>query len=284
MATLPEPARYFPVTPRPYRMEAKLVPLGTDFGNGERDRQFFQLDRERERYLRTRRAIPSPCEAVLCGDEARRRCHARVVDWMIETLAREHPHLAAPRERSYAALYELIQEDFAVMYRPADGADRALGVYVSFPSGWRPERIAGRSFAAIHRPVPNFADSAATNASMLASMIERGPYVRFVWTICADHNLDHHPERGTRAAWRPRGPGWLRVERQVTVPFAEESASLFLIRTYLYPFSSLRRARRTTLAAALDSMPQDVARYKGLTDEVRAIARGILAGGEGSET
>jgi len=278
MVTLPEPARYFPVTPRPYRMEAKLAPFGPDFGNGERDRYFFQIDRARGAYLSARRGIPSVGKAVLDESDELCRCHARVLDWMIDTLAREHPHLAAPRTRSYSAVYELIQEDFAVIHRRADGTDRAVGVYVSFPSGWRPEAIVGRSFAAIHRPVPSFGDSETANSSMLAAMIERGPYVRFVWAICADDNLDHHPERRRRAEWRADGRGWLRVERQVTVPFATQSASLFLIRTYLYPFADLGRGRRAILAAALESMPAAVARYKGLSDEVRTTARQILLG------
>ena len=51
-------------------------------------------------------------------------------------------------------------------------------------------------------------------------MIERGPYVRFVWTLSADDCLDHHPEEGNRLPWDShQGRGWLRVERQVTVPF-----------------------------------------------------------------
>jgi hypothetical protein len=135
---------------------------------------------------------------------------------------------------------------------------------VSFPSGWRPENIRGASFAGIHGPVPDFAKLDAAARSMVGAMVERGPYVRFVWTITADDRLDHHPDGSPRGAWRRDGPGWLRVERQVTVPFAAVGAALFLIRTYLYPFLSLSGAERTTLARALEAMPEAIAAYKGI--------------------
>jgi hypothetical protein len=94
-------------------------------------------------------------------------------------------------------------------------------------------------------------------------MIERGPHVRFVWTLKPDDHLDHHPDLA-HPGWSMDGPGYLRVERQVTVPFAEVGAALFLIRTYLYPFASLSPAERATLAEAVRTMPPAAAAYKGI--------------------
>lgn len=258
------PARYFPVKATPLRMEAGLKPLATPFGNGTRDRLFFQVDAERERYLAAKRRVPDSRHVELTRGRADRLVHERVRSWMATTLRHEHP--AEPwREGfdSYRAFAHQVQEDFAVLAR-ASGAGQAIAVYVCFPSGWRPEQIAGRSFREIHAPVPGFAERDAPAESMVRAMVGRGPYVRFVWTICADDELDHHPEQGRRAPWREDGPVWLRVERQVTVPFPEVDASLFLIRTYLYEFASLSANERTTLAAALRAMPPELRRYKGL--------------------
>src|SRR5690606_24990275 len=149
---------------------------------------------------------------------------------------------------TYGSIARVVQEDFVVVRRRPGGGDEAIAVFVCFPSGWRPESIAGKGFKEIHEPVPDFAERDAAVESMVTTMIERGPYVRFVWTISADDHLDHHPEDGRRSRWSAGGAGWLRVERQVTVPFAQHAAALFLIRTYLYPFASLTAEQRQTLA------------------------------------
>jgi dimethylamine monooxygenase subunit A len=258
------PARYFPVKGTPLRMEAGLKPLSTSFGNGPRDSLPFQLDDEREHYLAAKRRVPAGRHRILERGPQDDRVHREVLAWMRSTLRRDHPEaFAAGPLDSYAEIGARIQEDFTVLGR-ASGPGEAIAVHVSFPSGWRPERIAGASFRGIHGPVPSFADVDAQAESMVRAMIERGPYVRFVWTICADDRLDHHPEEGRREDWRREGPGWLRVERQVTVPFPALDAALFLIRTYRYPFASLTPGERDVLARALAALPDDVRRYKSL--------------------
>jgi len=268
------PARYFPVAAQVYRMKAGLQPLGTEFGNGAADRQFFQVDDQRERYLAAKRAVRSDRFGRLDRDAEDRAIHAHVFAWMKQTLAAEHRDVAA-HAGDYASLALSIQEDFAVVRR-RDADSELIALYVSLPSGWRPERLLGASFAAIHGPVPRFADSPATNDSMVRSMVERGPYVRFVWTICADDFLDHHPEEGQRLPWSESGEGWLRVERQITVPFAPLGAALFLIRVYVTPFVSLTAEQRQTLATALELMPPDVQEYKGIAGEPRRVALQLL--------
>lgn len=277
------PALYFPVRAAPYRLEAGLQRFGADFGNGEIDRRFFQRDREAERYQRARRAVPPTRAGVLVDSGDQRAAHIAVLEWIAEALRDEHPGLSLPPLPSgdpkvdYAAVISRVQEDLTVILRTGDGSrEDAIAVFVDMPSGWRPERILGASFREIHGPVPAFADEAAQAASMVSSMVDRGPYVRFVWTVCADNALDHHPEEGGRLPWRDGCRGWLRVERQVTVPFEVERAALFLIRTYLYPFDGLSRERRAVLRAALGSMPAEVAAYKGIEGEPRRIARALL--------
>lgn len=259
-------------------MAAGLMPFGADFGNAERDRQYFQRDREAERYRAAKEALPPGRFRMLPDGADRGAVHRAVREWMRATLRREHPGLLAAGETSYAAIAQAVQEDFAVVRRTATGGDETIAVCVAFPSGWRPERIAGAGFKGIHGPVPGFAENDAAVASMMASMIERGPYVRFVWTISADDTLDHHPDEGVRLAWRPGRSGWLRVERQVTVPFGEVAAALFLIRTYLYPFDTLSAGERSTLASALELMPAEIAAYKGLGEETRRLAVTLLRG------
>jgi hypothetical protein len=268
---LPRPARYFPVKDTPLRMEAGLLRHGSDLGNGAADRLFFQVDDQLERYRVAKRAAPAARHAILARDDAERAIQTAALDWLRATLTREHPELLGElgshaTSAGFAELVELVQEDVVVLRRLPDGGSAAIAVHVSIPSGWRPERIHGADFGAIHEPVPDFAKHPQAERSMVDAMVERGPYVRFVWTVSADDHLDHHPEEGRREPWRAGGSGFLRVERQTTVPLPEHAASLFLIRVYLTPFSDLTAEQRATLARALDVMPAPVAAYKGLAD------------------
>lgn len=258
------PARYVPVRSAPLRFQPGLAPFGTDFGNGEADRRFFQIDVERDRYLEAKRRVDGARHRVLERDEAEACVHREVLAWVGATLCREHPGLLDPVPESYRAIGAAVQEDLVVLHRRADGRDAAIAVDVSFPSDWRPERIVDTDFRFIHGPVPGFADSDVQARAMVSAMIDRGPHVRFVWTLKPAADLDLHPEKGRHAEWSAGGEGFLRVERQVTVPFADVGASLFLIRTYLYAFSSLSAAERQTLRAAVESMPPEPARYKGI--------------------
>ena len=258
-------------------MEAGLLRHGTDLGNGAADTLFFQLDDQVERYREAKRATPASRHALLARDADERAVQAAALDWLRTTLAREHPALLATlgaeahRRAGFAELVDLVQEDVVVLRRLPDGGSAAIAVRVSVPSGWRPERIHGADFGAIHGPVPDFAKHPQAERSMVDAMVDRGPYVRFVWTVSADDFLDHHPEEGRREAWRPNGPGFLRVERQTTVPLPGLGAAIFLIRVYLYPFSDLTAEQRGVLARALEAMPPRVATYKGLANVVPVV-------------
>jgi len=268
------PATFFPVTTTPLAMRAGLHPFGEDFSNGERDRQYFLRDDEAPRYQAAARAVVDDRHAVVDDTPVRHAVHREALTFIRERLATEHGlHLAAladlddttPMRTRYEAVRDAVQEDFAVLHRGVDDAGDAIALFVCFPSGWRPERLKGADFAGIHGPVPDFVKQPAAAQSMVRAMVERGPYVRFVWTVSADDHLDHHPEHGRRDAFTATtSTAYLRVERQVTVPFPAVGGSLFLIRSFLRPFSTLTAAEKATLAEALRQMPDDVAAYKGL--------------------
>jgi hypothetical protein len=250
-------------------MRPRLQPFGTDFGNGDLDRRYFQRDELESSYLVAKRGRPRQRYRVAGGSPREDTAHEAVLAWCERTLASERPELGLPACGSfgdrYAALCDAVQEDFVVQLRDGDGPDRAIAVYVCFPSSWRPERILGWSFRQIHAPVPDFADEELAARSLVSAMVERGPYVRFVWTLVAHGELDHHPDDGPGGRFEAGArEGWLRVERQVTVPFPGEQASLFLIRTYLYRFGELSDSERATLAEAIRRMPEASARYKGI--------------------
>lgn len=271
-------AFYFPVTGEEFRMKAGMSPLGTDFGNGAADSQYFQRDEALGRYLAAKQRVP-PSRYVFSREAGDEETLLAALGFLgaaahAESLA-PPPAEGTPAARLHA-FFMSMQEDGVVLHR-GEGAGRVVGLHVSFPSGWRPELKLHASFQDIHGPVPTF-NTARLGEAMTRTMVEKGPFVRFVWTVCADEWLDHHPDVGRREPWGPTATrGWLRVERQVTVPIITGQAALFLVRTYLYPLQGLPAAHRETLARALRRMPSDIAAYKGLAD-VESILR-VLGGG-----
>lgn len=264
-----KPARplYFPVKPEPLRMQPGLLRFGTDFGNGEADQRFLPRDETSPHYRAEKARILSAFparDAYRITGELDEACVREAQAWLEQAHRQEgHGDLAG---LSRAAIGRELVEDFAVLRLDESGADRTLWLNACFPSGWRPEHVIGQSFAAIHARIPAFEAVARRARSLVEAMVTRGPYVRFVWTVSADDELDHHPEEGRRQAWLPATPrGYLRVERQTLVPLPETSGCVFLIRTYLYGFDELSAEQRATLAAALAVMPPQILLYKGLT-------------------
>lgn len=265
-------AQYFPIQSAPLKMVAGLRAFGADFGQGMHDQRYFQRDSERARYLTEKRRAAHD-RHWLAGDDAEAKlARAAALRWLRDTLAREDPQALAEADHDrdardpFDAIARAVQEDFAVICAGEHGDGRTVALDVRFPSGWRPERLAQASFHAIHQPVPGFADHELAARSMVRAMVERGPYVRFVWTLCRDDVLDHHPDRADAGSWEHVERLFLRVERQVTVSLAAAQSSVFLIRTYLYPFEQLDAQQRETVRQALAVMPSDVRAYKGLPE------------------
>ena len=251
-------------------MQPGLFRFGTDFGNGAADRQFLPRDASSARYLAEKASVLAAYperDGFSIRDDLDEQSVAAGQAWLSQTLRTEGLHSAPPSSR--AALARELVEDFALLRRSQDGTDRVLWLHACFPSGWRPEHVLGRSFANIHARIPAIDGVLRKASSLVDAMVTRGPYVRFVWTISADDALDHHPEQGQRLAWSPTtARGFLRVERQTTVPMPQLSAGIFLIRTYLYGFDELSPPQRATLARALTLMSPELLQYKGLTQAV----------------
>lgn len=281
LASLRPKARYFPVKPGPLRMQPGLSRFGVDFGNGSVDALFFQRDPETPRYLAAKAAVLArhPERFAWLDGDAEQRALEHVTRWIEARAQLEHAGDAPPEgpwQTRFEALARATAEDIVVIARDAGGQERAILVHVCFPSGWRPEAILGQSFLQIHAPVPELEAIQRSASALVDALIERGPYVRFVWTVSADDRLDHHPDHGRTDAWsRDTTRGFLRVERQVTVPLPEVGASLFLIRTYLYAFDELTAAERALLGDVLRETSPAVLAYKGLHESLPHVLRAL---------
>ncbi len=295
-------------------MRANLFRLGADFGNGPADHVCFQYDQHTTDARRAKHVILESHPERFQMASGHDRQLATVLKWMrlrvvadwgsAELCALSATLGVEPRARvsgegerelrsdsdgdaggdaslrcGFDAVARQVAEDFVVMTRNGERESVSL-VHVCFPSGWRPERLLGRSFDEIHSPIPKFERIATKSNSLIQAMFERGPYVRFVWTLSPGPELDRHPEADL-TSWENQARGYLRVERQITVPFSSVGACLFLIRVHLYPLTSLTAEQRLRLGDVLRQSSDAVLAYKGLLDHRAAILERLRREGGG---
>ena len=127
--------------------------------------------------------------------------------------------------RLLTALAMSLQEDLVLMERTADGAVRAALLHVSFPSAWDPGAKLGQDLVALHAPVADNAALQAAAGRLGNALVEKGPFVRWVWTVTTDSRWRAWPPSSAGSRYDP-GSGnadgasrpdlYFRVERQTT--------------------------------------------------------------------
>jgi hypothetical protein len=309
--SLPPPARYTPWIKGVYEVAPALRPFGTDYGNGEADRRVFQLDTELERYEANKRAClrerrSKYVRAFRLSSEVERA----TIDLIVTRLSTEYPERftadwegdvrvlesegrrwvlpTSRREDESPALDllgRLVPEDFAVV-RTLDSVDWVAYLHLCSPGHWAAEEKIGRSFFDVHVPIPGFERVNAASAGLVDAMVNKGPFVRFVWALESDDRLNHHPEPPPGedpVEWDGRnfsqGRFWVRTERQVIWGMPEVGASLFTIRIGFIPGEEVldKPELRQPLIDGLRSMSPESRRYKGVEREFDALMR-ILEG------
>lgn len=280
MSRIP-PARYLPFVydGGRYEVKAGLLPIETDLGNGSADQLVFQRDALGPAYLEAKRsaaqlgaAAPAPLRVIV--DEG---CRAEVLrhaeGYVRRQLVREQHFTAADLEPwDFGEVVMHLQEDLAIVETVAGGATRLAYSHVSLPSRWSPWTKRGRSFAAVHKPVPGIAR--IDGDALMTDIVARGHVrVRFVWGLQFDARIDQHPKRGRSTAFDAAAGLWLRVERQVAIGMPAVQAMLFLIHPYVRPVTEVLSdvAAGRALLAAVEGMSDDQLHYKGLRRDRTAI-------------
>ena len=187
---------------------------------------------------------------------------ARCVQWLM---------LQPKAHRVWHCLAFSLQEDFALMHQ-SDQGFTAEALHVCFPSGWSPSLKFSQDLGQIHGPVADGDRLRASTKPLAVAMVNKGPFVRYVWTLSACAHLSEHPLlKAQRAAANTSktqvatNPVYFRCERQITIPFAAYARSLFLIRVFVAPLQTvLTPARAATLATAIDSMSPASKQYKSI--------------------
>ena len=224
---------------------------------------------ERRRWLRS---DPKTYAAILPPGEA-------MLDEAVE-LAREWNGFAPPEMttawQKCLALGEFWEPDYLLLKSDADGAIRLYGGCLCAPSSWRLKDKLGQPIEFIHGPVPGLnAHIGAAIHKFLAALKPGAASLRHNWGLSRSPELNQHPDRALPPldATVSAEEVWLRVEHQALVALPKSGGILFGIRVVNH---SLNEVKTGPLAAArlyraLETMPEEMARYKNL-----AAARGRI--------
>jgi hypothetical protein len=279
---LPAQVVYRPFEPGPYRMAMDLVSVG--------EADWFELDQlypsemaERRRLLETAHA--EVFAALPVSDAARHEALEVIVaalathhlDWFSRDGLTLHNHLTGEAWRSGSIdplelAGRLVQEDLCLIQLGDDGPVFTAAV-LCFPSRWRLLDKIGKPLAAVHQPVPFYADRLARPVDRFMRHLKPGHIAsRLNWSLLDDPTLFQpsgkwRVEGGSDITRRNAGQHvFLRVERQTLRRLPSSGAVLFGIRVHVYPLDMVIDGpeRAAALAQAVLALPAEIQHYKSL--------------------
>ncbi len=284
MASLRSEVFYLPFESGPYRMAMALttVPQSAWF---EIDERYAYEMAERRRLLRERHE--AVFGALPVSDDARAETLHEIVanlttyaaQWFVRDGDMLHNKLIDETWNLSSLAYDplelagrLVQEDLCIIQQGDDGPIFTAAV-LCFPSRWRLHEKLGKPLAAVHGPVPYYAERLATPVDRFMSKVKAGHIAsRLNWSVLDDPAMFQptgkwREQRDTAITQNNAGERlYLRVERQTLRRLPRTGAILFGIRVHSYP---LARAIRTPdaasrLAEAVRALPEATVHYKSL--------------------
>ena len=167
------------------------------------------------------------------------------------------------------ALGRLWEPDFLLLQSDAGGPFRLLAGSVCFPSSWSLGEKIGKPLDFIHGVVPSLNSQLGPPIqTFLAKLTPGTAWLRHNWGLARSPELNQHPKRKLA-----RLDGvvdvahvWLRVEHQALVALPRCGGVLFGIRIAMHSLEEVRKdpTASAKLARALETMPEEIAAYKGL--------------------
>jgi hypothetical protein len=308
--------RYFPIKNGLYEVAPGLFPLGVDLGQGQEDQKVFQIDDHWSEFRKNKIAgLQERKSKYICDHSFSSAESSELSLWIARRLAQESPQdfqlfennqqilLQCKKSQdslsmnpfgeliqyqsasqvmneglvtsSLEALCLQVQEDLCWI-KKENQKDWLAYAHLCSPSHWAAEDKIGLSFEQIHRPIPGIERINRTASNMVEAMINKGPFVRFVWSFVTDQRLNHHPEAPPQfdpIQWKGRCfdpqqkcPFNLRIERQVVYGFPNLNGSLFAIRVSFWSGLEIKNSAHQTqqLISALESMTLESRKYKGV--------------------
>ncbi|MBI5774145.1 MAG: DUF3445 domain-containing protein, partial [Verrucomicrobia bacterium] len=168
------------------------------------------------------------------------------------------------------ALGRAWESDFLLLAPGGDGEFRLVAGVVCFPSSWRVTEKIGRGLEFIHGPVPSLNPTLGPAVRQFLARLRPGvAWLRSNWGMSRSPELNHHPDRHLPRLTPPLAPDevWIRIENQALVALPASRGILFGIRLEVHSLTELKQDAAATqgLRRALQTMPEDIAVYKGLS-------------------
>jgi hypothetical protein len=284
MPKVPEETIHLPFEAGPFRMSMSLTAAP--------ERDWFELDDRYPDEVRQRRALLAERHdevfAALPGSEDAR---AETLELVADSLVRHRPawfqrdgarlhnrltgetwDLAAPPCDRLELAGRLVQEDLCIIQHGEDGP-RFTAAVLCFPSRWRLHEKLGRPLAAVHGPVPLYAERLSRPVDRFMTQVKPGHIAqRLNWSLLDDPALFQTQGKwreGINPAITAENAGEavnLRVERQTLRRLPRSGAVLFGIRVHVYPLARAitTPALAARLAEAVRALPAEINRYKSL--------------------
>lgn len=180
--------------------------------------------------------------------------------------------------RLIISLGGFLEPDFLLLKPDAEGGIRLCAGCVCFPSSWSLEEKIGRPLDWIHQVVPGLNQHLGQPIDTFLRRMAPGiSWLRANWGLSRSPELNQHPNRRLprlEASVRP-DEVWLRVEHQALVALPKSGGILFGIRVVVHSLEEIQRAPAavTGLRRALETMPEDMAVYKGIAPARASLIR-----------
>ncbi len=244
-----------------YNVLPGLFPLSHDFGNGEIDNKFFQIDNNLKMYQFVKyNAIDSQtCNGCAYDQDYTKNDHQFITNFVRDKLTEEYPNMLN-LPNNLDALAMRVQEDIVVFQA---NTDRLCYFHVCLPSAWDPVEKLNKSFKEIHEDIPGMHLDKVD--SLKRAMLNNGPFQRFVWSVIFENRLNFHPSVPKKQFDIDNPVVFVKVERQITKGFLEKGLVLFLIRQHLIPFEDIKLSN---LLKSLENMTPEQLSYKGLDTSI----------------
>lgn len=218
-------------------------------------------------------------------------------DWSEEaSIAAERRHWLSMAQELYAGClpegiaaraeaYEWMQS-FSAQPEPdwvlmsAETEPIAIAGEVVFPSVWSlPEKL-GLPMSGVHEPVPGLNEKIGSGIHTFLSRLEVGAaWARENWGLAANAELNHHPTRALPRLTQSARPEttWIRMEHQFLTRLPVSRCILFGIRVTCHRLDEVAvlPGMSARIARALKTMPEPIARYKGIMEARDALLKAL---------
>jgi dimethylamine monooxygenase subunit A len=195
----------------------------------------------------------------------------------VELAIREKTVDAGATEANLGARWE---PDFLLLKREAGSARLVFGC-VCFPSSWNLAEKTGRPIEEIHEVVPGLNAAIGRQIGTFLERLKPGvSWTRSNWGLSRHPDLNQHPALGLKRL-DDRATAdeiFFRVEDQSLLALPRSGGILFGIRIKVFSVRSMIGTEAGAgLARALETMPEEMARYKGLAAARGGIVRLLRA-------